>query len=214
MLLAAEYTAKKNRRASARLEQIDAKINTMDSTFTLQEVFDTAVRQATEKACGLLDTPDSLDQLEELRSSILKQQSLVKSQLHTLLSQQVEEARRALQLLQKSDSTISELQTKYFAKLFFLHFFSFQAMNSIGKQNAEIIENYGNIVEVLIMQQNVKLSKSSLQRFLDQAEEIQEIQNLLMKSDDNLLEAHDKITSLEDIRDAALQEVASGTNYL
>jgi hypothetical protein len=77
-----------------------------------------------------------------------------------------------------------------------------------------LIDNYTTIRETLRALNNVKNAKSGLEQLLSLEDTISDIVDMLEDSDDaQLIEAYEKISELEDIRDTALNQIQSGMNY-
>lgn len=161
-----------------------------------------AEKYAIEKICLLLDTPDSLDNVQELKAQVEKQREIIKNQLKTISSSQIEEAKLAMTLIDKSENHRSKIA----------HFF--KEINSLCKESKHLYDgNYQLIRETIITIRNVRTAKDALENLNSLSKEIEEIDEMFT-NESLLVEAHERILKLEKIRDAALKESEEHASYL
>ncbi|KAL9650745.1 hypothetical protein ABK040_001799 [Willaertia magna] len=173
-----------------------------DDTF-IQVLKKTSQQNAIESVCRLLESASDLDKLPDLKQTTKRQLEKLETQMTTLSSTQIEEADQAIQLVTqvRDDYLKGRLDDGTPSSLF-------QNMRDLCVVNDQLIENYDVIGEVLITYRNVKKTIEKLSKLTVLQKQIKRIKRKLADTNDvHLLQAHEDICSLEEIKEDALKEV-------
>jgi hypothetical protein len=173
-----------------------------DQYHLLKTISRTAEMNAVEKACKLLDAPSELANVAELKEVYTRQKAKAKNQMETIYAQQIDESNHALELMYEASQHLQNIRD------------FFTTIQIKCDDNLKLIDNYNAIRDTLRTLINIKNTRNSLDQLLSLDATIEDIQEMLEDSDDGrLLEAHEKISQLEEIRDSALSQIESGANY-
>nr|CAG4719004.1 unnamed protein product [Naegleria fowleri] len=159
-------------------------------------------QNAIESICRLLETPQDLEKLADLKANTQKQVEKLETQVSTLSSTQIEEADQAIQLIKQIRGDVREqLDERVENSIFGL-------MRDLGENNMQLIEHYDVVSEILLAHNNVRKTIEKLETLTILQDQIRRIKKKLSYENDKyVLSAHEDIIALEEIKDDALSEV-------
>ena len=142
-------------------------------------------QNAIESICRLLETPQDLEKLDDLKNSTEKQVEKLQTQLTNLAGTQVEEADQAINLMGKiRDDLNVKLNENTENSLF-------NMMKVLGENNRQLIDDYHIVSEVLLAHNNIKKTIEKLETLTVLRRKLRKIKAKLSYHDDQyVLSAH------------------------
>lgn len=143
-------------------------------------------QNAIESICRLLETPQDLEKLADLKANTQKQVEKLETQVSTLSSTQIEEADQAIQLIKQIRGDVREqLDERVENSIFGL-------MRDLGENNMQLIEHYDVVSEILLAHNNVRKTIEKLETLTILQDQIRRIKKKLSYENDKyVLSAHE-----------------------
>lgn len=162
------------------------EIPTEEEGMLIQIIKKSSYMNAIESICRLLETPQDLEKLGDLKSQAEKQLDKLESQMITLSSTQIEEADQSIQLVAQIKGDLkTKLDENEPDTLF-------SQMKDLGYNNEQLIEHYDIISEVLLAHNNIKKTIEKLDTLSMLKQQIRRIKKkLAYENDQYFLSAHD-----------------------
>jgi len=150
-----------------------------------------ALQNAANKIAQVLQRPEQLAQIDQLRFHYLKNEVSLNTQLNTAVTTQLKEVKYQLDRLTECLNILEQIKTNY------------SNVYQLSKDCQNLIPHYDLIQEVNVTRNNLLETKRELNNVLTIPQKIKKIRKLL--SDDiNILKVHQKLRELEQMRDAIL----------
>ncbi|KAF2766124.1 exocyst complex component Sec6 [Teratosphaeria nubilosa] len=159
----------------------------------------------TARLAELLKHPDDLDKLPGLRGEFTRKKAAVDGQLKLGLNEQLKITQAGMSSITSAQTSVAQIKEEM------------MRIDRLASEAQSLIQDFPEINKLSVMQRNfaaVESMKASVDHF---AQRLQEMQGLLEEDDanleeqPNLLAVHEGISTLRDVRDEALEQVARGT---